>query len=188
MMDPNGSEVARVNHDPESGSTRDVLRHYLGDLVYGANDGLVTTFAVVSGVTGAQLAPLTIVVLGIVNLLADGFSMGASNYLAIRSAAMVDAADRGRREPFYHACATSLSFALVGAIPLLPYLFLEGGSLAFPISVGLSGLTLFLVGALRTSLTHGGWVRSGMEMFTVGMIAAAVAYGAGAVIAGLIPQ
>lgn len=27
-----------------------VTRHYLRDLVYGANDGIVTTFAVVTGV------------------------------------------------------------------------------------------------------------------------------------------
>src|SRR5690606_28491498 len=30
-------------------------RHYVGDLVYGANDGIITTFAVVAGVAGADL-------------------------------------------------------------------------------------------------------------------------------------
>ena len=56
--------------------------HYLPDLVYGANDGIITTFAVVSGVVGASLSERVIVILGLANLIADGFSMGASNYLA----------------------------------------------------------------------------------------------------------
>ena len=54
-------------------------------LVYGAIDGAVTTFAVVAGVAGAALSPRVVLILSISNLLADGFSMGASNYLAIRS-------------------------------------------------------------------------------------------------------
>lgn len=56
-------------------------RHsYLRDWVYGGIDGAVTTFAVVSGVTGAALGNRVIVILGIANLIADGFSMAASNY------------------------------------------------------------------------------------------------------------
>lgn len=54
---------------------------YLRDWVYGGMDGAVTTFAVVSGVTGAALDSRVVVILGIANLIADGFSMAASNYL-----------------------------------------------------------------------------------------------------------
>jgi VIT1/CCC1 family predicted Fe2+/Mn2+ transporter len=58
---------------------------YLRDFVYGAIDGAVTTLAVVSGVAGAQLATGVVVVLGVANLVADGFSMAASNYLGTRA-------------------------------------------------------------------------------------------------------
>ena len=58
---------------------------YLRDWVYGGIDGAVTTFAIVSGVVGAQLSPGVIVILGAANLIADGFSMAASNYLATRA-------------------------------------------------------------------------------------------------------
>lgn len=58
---------------------------YLPDFVYGANDGIVTTFAVVAGATGAVLSPGVVIILGLANLVADGFSMGASNFLALRS-------------------------------------------------------------------------------------------------------
>ena len=53
---------------------------YLRDLIYGAIDGTVTTFAIVAGVTGAGLSAQIIVTLGLANILADGFSMAASNY------------------------------------------------------------------------------------------------------------
>ncbi|MEK7599275.1 MAG: VIT1/CCC1 transporter family protein [Patescibacteria group bacterium] len=58
---------------------------YFKDLVYGANDGIVTAFAVVAGVAGASLSPATIIILGAANLLADGFSMAISSYLASES-------------------------------------------------------------------------------------------------------
>ena len=58
---------------------------YLRDLVYGAVDGTVTTFAVVAGVAGAALDTTVVVILGVANLVADGFSMAVSNYLGIRS-------------------------------------------------------------------------------------------------------
>ncbi len=53
---------------------------YLGDFIYGGIDGTVTTFAIVAGVEGAGFSPTIILALGIANILADGFSMAASNY------------------------------------------------------------------------------------------------------------
>jgi len=58
---------------------------YLKDFVYGAIDGSVTTFAVVSGVVGAGLSSNVIIVLGLANLLADGFSMAVGNFLGTRT-------------------------------------------------------------------------------------------------------
>src|ERR1044072_4237522 len=58
---------------------------YLRDWVYGGIDGAVTTFAVVSGVIGAALSPGIILVIGMANIIADGFSMAASNYLGTKT-------------------------------------------------------------------------------------------------------
>lgn len=58
---------------------------YLKDAVFAANDGIVTTFSVVAGVVGASLDPVVILILGLANLLADGFSMASGNYLGSRS-------------------------------------------------------------------------------------------------------
>ena len=65
---------------------------HLRDVVYGGIDGAVTTFAIVAGVQGAGLSPGIIIALGIANVLADGFSMAASNY----SGTKADLDDRKR--------------------------------------------------------------------------------------------
>lgn len=58
---------------------------YLRDFVYGAIDGTVTTFAVVSGVAGAELDSSIVIILGAANLVGDGFSMAAGNFLGTRA-------------------------------------------------------------------------------------------------------
>ena len=58
---------------------------YLGEMVYGGLDGIITTFAVVSGVAGAQLGTPVILILGLANLFADGFSMATGAYLSTKS-------------------------------------------------------------------------------------------------------
>lgn len=58
---------------------------YLGDFVLGAVDGTVTTFAIVAGVAGAGLSTSVAIVLGLANVVADGFSMAVSNYLKSRA-------------------------------------------------------------------------------------------------------
>jgi VIT1/CCC1 family predicted Fe2+/Mn2+ transporter len=82
------SDRLTSDHTPEAIRQRLDLgprTSYLRDLVYGAIDGTITTFAVVAGVVGASLRPTVIIILGVANLVADGFSMAASNFLATRS-------------------------------------------------------------------------------------------------------
>jgi VIT1/CCC1 family predicted Fe2+/Mn2+ transporter len=59
--------------------------NYLRDFIYGGIDGAVTTFAVVAGTLGANLPSRVVLILGSANLVADGFSMAASNFLGTRA-------------------------------------------------------------------------------------------------------
>ncbi len=75
-------------HTPEAISARlaqRVRQNYLRDFVYGGIDGAVTTFAVVAGTMGASLSTRIVLILGAANLIADGFSMAASNFLGTRA-------------------------------------------------------------------------------------------------------
>jgi len=172
-------------HEPDS--VRALAQHYLKDLVYGANDGIITTFAVVAGVAGARLDARVVLILGFANLLADGFSMGASNFLSIRSdEAARRASGRGLLEPFpsRHSLATFLAFVVAGVVPLASYVVTVGAD-QFLVAVFLTLATLFAVGAARSLVTDVPWWRAGLEMLAVGSAAAAVAYGVGAYVAGI---
>ena len=165
-----------------------VARHYLRDLIYGANDGIITTFAVVAGVTGASLSTTVILILGISNLLADGFSMAASDFLSMRSDIAVreedGAPDAGDESPFKHGLATFVAFVVCGAVPLAAYIVPMPEDARFPVTIVLTFLVLFVVGAGRSFVTHRSWWRNGLEMLAVGALAAVVAYVIGASVAG----
>lgn len=171
---------------PELNSAREAAQHYLPDLVYGANDGIITTFAVVAGVEGAQLPTIVILILGVANLLADGFSMGASDFLSIRSRSAVERYERKAvSEPFAlrHGFATFLAFVIAGTVPLLGVVFSVPVAYRFPATVALTLSTLFVVGAARALVTRGRWWTAGAEMMLIGAVAAGVAYGVGALLA-----
>jgi VIT1/CCC1 family predicted Fe2+/Mn2+ transporter len=71
---------------------RTAFSTYLREIVYGGNDGIITTFAVVAGFAGAQKDPFTpaipvftVLLFGMANLLADGLSMSMGSYLSLRA-------------------------------------------------------------------------------------------------------
>src|SRR5687767_5916730 len=139
-------------------------RHYIRDIVYGASDGIVTTFAVVSGVAGGSLSHLAVLVIGAANLAADGLSMGVGNLTAIR------AEERAReaaglpeleRYPWKHGIATLLSFVVAGSIPLVPFVLPLPGDLRLSWSTAATFATMFGLGAARTFVTSERWWRSG---------------------------
>lgn len=163
---------------------RALLRQYVSEVVYGSNDGLVTTFAIVAGVTGAALENSVVLILGFVSLLADGSSMAASDFLAHRSREARDGDDDGPT-PLRTAGATFLAFVVAGAVPLVSYLVPMPQAWRFPIAALLTGVTLFAVGASRASVTSRSWWQSGGEMLGVGAGAATVAYVVGKLLSGL---
>ena len=56
--------MARASAHREPVGARNIAQHYLRDLVYGANDGIVTTFAVVAGVAGGALSARAVLIVG----------------------------------------------------------------------------------------------------------------------------
>jgi VIT1/CCC1 family predicted Fe2+/Mn2+ transporter len=229
----------------EHGSTS---HQYIGDLVYGGLDGIVTTFAIVSGVAGAELGSDVILILGLANLFADGLSMAAGAYLSSKSEREYYQRERERetwevehlpegerteleelyrakgydpedasalarihssdeklwvdemmvqelgllpdeRTPVFSALATLGSFVVSGSVPLVIYvlgLFIPiNPVVSFAVSVVLSAIALFALGAAKVVVTERSWLRSGLEMLLVGGLAAGVAYLVGHLLSGL---
>ena len=149
----------------------------LGNVVLGANDGIVTTFAIIAGSTGAHLPSSVIVVLGFSKLFADAVSMGSGVYLSLRSQVDYDKdlskVHKGHSLAI-HGVTTFIVFVFSGLIPLLPYLLNIDNK--FTISAGLVFLELFIIGGLRTMNTKRKWIIGALEMLLVGGVTAIVAY------------
>ncbi len=221
---------------------------YVGDFVYGAIDGSVTTFAVVSGVAGAALSANVVIILGLANLFADGFSMAVGNYLSSKSDKEFIEKERAREEweikhypegeveeirsifkkkgfkdkqleaavktitsnkkvwvdtmmadelnlledktsPVKKGAVTFISFLLVGAIPLIPYIlsfFSEAiKSSVYTLSIIMTFIAFFFIGSAKVYVTKKNWLISGLETLLVGGAAAIIAYAIGFFLRGL---
>ncbi|MGB5579009.1 MAG: VIT1/CCC1 transporter family protein [Woeseia sp.] len=219
---------------------------YLADAVLGGIDGCVTTLVIVAGAIGAQFPAAIAIVLGVANLLADGFSMAVSNYQSVKT--RDDLLERTRRDEQHHvrqvpegeieevrqifalkgfsgndlenivavitadpkrwvdtmlveehglsltviqpwksALSTFTAFVIVGSVPLLPLLAngLESRAI-LPLSVSLSLLAFFAIGFLKGRLMRNRPWKQGLTTMLSGGAAAALAYGIGAWLRGVV--
>lgn len=153
------------------------LGHYLRDIVYGASDGVITTTAVIAGTAGASFEARVGIVLGLANLAADGISMGASNYLGLKSELEQIGASVDSERPWRHGAATTLAFVVAGAVPLLSYTatgWTQQAQLALALT--LAAAVLATVGAARARFLARTALSSALEMLLVAGGASGVAY------------
>ncbi|MHC2992367.1 membrane protein [Pontibacter sp. HJ8] len=215
-------------------------KEYISEFVYGGIDGAITTFAVVAGAEGASLGIAVVIILGLANLIADGFSMSVGNFFSTKASR--DNFDRHKaieywevdnlgetekneireiyaakgfkgdllenvvnvitadkevwvdtmmkeelemikddKTPVKTAAVTFLSFVLVGAIPLLAYIFAGSdksmnNSELFLYSGLLTGVALVLVGSLKSIVTQRNMLGGIAETLLLGGLAASLAY------------
>jgi VIT1/CCC1 family predicted Fe2+/Mn2+ transporter len=161
---------------------------YIAEFVYGATDGTVTTFAIISGVMGAGLSPVIVLILGISNVLADGFSMASSDYLSSRSEEDMQQESAVKR-PVKTALVTFVSFISIGTIPLLPFIIALisdwFASYVFLLSIIFTGLAFIIIGAIRGKVTQQNSIKTSLETLLVGSIAAGIAFTVGYLLKGL---
>ncbi len=169
------------------------LSRNLRAAVYGASDGIITTFAVVAGSTGAKLPAAVVLILGISNLVADGLSMGASDFLGEQSQRQLKQTNKrstaGLSPVWQTGLVTFTSFVLAGSLPLLPFTASFVGitiTSPFLISVIATATTMFIIGSLRTTFIKGHWWFNGFQMLLIGSLAATTAYFLGYFVENLI--
>jgi vacuolar iron transporter family protein len=167
-----------ILHAMQNLKKESLISAYLPECVYGSIDGAVTTFAVIAGTVGAGLPSSVILILGISNVLADGFSMASSNFLSERSK---KASEQTR--PLASATATFFSFVAVGSVPLIVYVAEAFSKTpfahAFLYSSLMTALSFIAIGYVRGSVVHENKIRASIETLAIGGTAASVAYGVG---------
>jgi VIT1/CCC1 family predicted Fe2+/Mn2+ transporter len=166
------------------------LQKYISEYIYGSVDGTVTTFAIVAASVGAGLPSGVVLVLGVANVIADGFSMGSSSFLAAQSD---DGKKHLQKPPIKVGAATFAAFVMVGLMPLIAYMYdvAIGNALAvnpnlFYISVVLTLLTFTAIGFVKARAEKSNVLISVSQTVGLGATAAALAYFAGDWLANLI--
>lgn len=226
-----------------------VTGDFLREFVYGGIDGGVTTFAVVAGATGAHFDSAVIIILGLANLIADGFSMSVGSYLSVKSdlekyhkyqkyehwgVENIPDLERAEIRQIYHrkglrgkvldqvvdtitsdkelwveemmkgefqltpemksplsaGAYTFLSFLMIGAIPLLPFILNYWGwvSLDSPFSITcvLTSMAFVVIGLVKSNINHTSTWRAVLETLVLGTTAALLAYYTGFLLESLI--
>jgi VIT1/CCC1 family predicted Fe2+/Mn2+ transporter/rubrerythrin len=216
---------------------------WIGDAIYGVNDGLGAVFGIVSGMAGYTGGSEVVLAAGLAGTLASALSMGAGAYLSSKSQREVYESEIARERaeieedpheevlelelfyqlkgfsaeesrsmaeqiqkqpkqflrtlvqeelglseetfpnPWRSTLSASVSTAVGGFIPIIPFFFAVGMS-AVIASFIISTLAHFVVGASKALVTARPWWATGLEMTIVGIIEAAVTYGLGRAFAG----
>lgn len=151
---------------------------YIRDVVLSANDGIITTFAVVSGSLGASLSPFIVVILGLANLFADGLSMSTGSYLGVKSEIEYEQSE-GKKvklgfRPLANGIVSFLAFSIAGFIPLVSYIFKIPNS--FYVSSVLVAISLIVVGVFRGYVSNKSILRTSVENLLIGGVSAVVAF------------
>ena len=118
--------------------------------VLGGVDGIITSFAIAVGSHAGDLERNVVLVVGTSSLLADGLSMGVSEFLSSFSERLENGERVKGARPIVLAAACFTAFVLCGSVPLTTYLLSEGDLLACSM---FSLAALMVLGAIRTRFT-----------------------------------
>lgn len=204
--------------------------------VFGINDGLISNMSLILGIAGANADSHFIILAGVAGLLAGAASMGAGEYISVRSQRevfeyqiaiekqeleeypeeeieelsliyqargvpkteaeklaklMIENPDTGlntlaREElglnpedlisPYDAMFSSFFSFAIGAIIPILPFMIMTPNSWTLAISIGCTGLALFIIGMIMSLFSNRHPLLLGIRMLGIGFAAGAVTY------------
>ena len=226
------SSEATPPYEEHIGTTR----QYVRDIMLGVNDGLVSTFLLVSGVVGGGLTSTQVLLTAVAGAIAGMISMATGEYVATKSQEEVFLAemelerhhlihhrdhereelrdmfedmglrgddletvvdiinssdeammgimaglefgvvDTERRSPYVAAIASGFFF-LLGALPsILPFAFIDDPTTGLLVAGVITSIALFIVGAIKTTLTRTNPIVAGLENLAIGLAGGLVSY------------
>ena len=234
-------EMARATEEILGARQRVSSLGRIREVIFGMQDGLISTAVLVSSVYGATQDNFITIIAGLAGGLGGVVSMATGSYLSSQAerevklaeisnassdfdearsdvlarlvvllrndglseeAAVLIAETLGQSEsallntviekglglsadvdtvPWKDALAMGTSFFVGAAIPIAPYIFLQG-VLAVWTSLFATGLSLFVMGVGKTRFTRRNPVMSGLEILAIGVASAVLGYTLGAVI------
>lgn len=162
------------------------------EVIFGLEDGLVSTLGVVTGVAEGTNDQAIVILTGLVVIMVESLSMAAGTYLSNKSENQLFARvlkPKGKKihdvkdhlkelddkRPIQASMVMFFSYFVGGSVPVFPYFFLPPTS-GLVMSVFLTVIALFIVGAVKGKIVGVSALRSGLEMMVVSTVAAGVGF------------
>lgn len=144
---------------------------YLKALVMGGVDGVITSFAVAAGASLMNNATTAVTVVGFSSVVADGLSMGISEYV---SSISEEAITQRRGSPMLMGLLCFVSFATFGSFPLVMFLVAKQKLLS---CAAFSLVELMILGSCQTFITGQSLLKGLIRTTVLGTCAGLTAYG-----------
>ncbi|MEM3126583.1 MAG: VIT1/CCC1 transporter family protein [Candidatus Woesearchaeota archaeon] len=158
--------------------------HYnLKDIILGGQDGIVNVLGLSLGVAEATNDVNVVIIAGLAGTAAESISMAAVAYTSAQASRDYYISERGKapeewRHPSWDAFVVGLSSTIGSLIPLSPFFFFTIAKSMYA-SIMISLIALFVVGAAKAKYSIGSWQKSGIEVATIGILAALAGYAIG---------
>lgn len=144
---------------------------YVRNFIFGAEDSLVSTVGLLSGIASAGIIQKEVVISGLVLISVEAFSMSVGSFLSERTTEESYASFQEKQSKSFPAAVIMfLSYFICGFIPLFPYLIFSGDT-AFWGSIGASSVALFILGFTSAKILKTKALKSAVRMMIIGGIA-----------------
>ncbi|QQG40129.1 MAG: VIT1/CCC1 transporter family protein [Candidatus Aenigmatarchaeota archaeon] len=160
----------------------------LRDIILGGQDGLVNVLGVILAVASATHDTRVVIIAGLAATFAESISMAAVGYTSSKAAKEYYASTAPKRvhrvvidaweNPLRSALVIGAAAVVGSLVPLVPFIVLDIGAATIAALV-ISTLVLFATGFVKNKITMGNPFAGGIEMASIGMLAALAGYAIG---------
>lgn len=155
-------------------SIRGILHEdYLRSLMFGLQDGIVSTTGVVVGISTGVSDKAIIVLAALVAVMVEASSMAAGQYSSEKAVHQMDKTGKHTDNLYIGALIMFVAYLMGGSFSIVPIIAFEQPIARF-FAIGSAFVGLFLIGYLKGYLVEHKPLRSAVELFVIGSVATTV--------------
>lgn len=168
-----GRWTCRRYDTPVQDQPRSLHEDYLRALLFGLQDGIVSTTGVVVGISTGVSNKAIIILAALVAVSVEASSMAAGQYTSEKAVHQMDRTGRHTDSLLLGSLIMFLAYLAGGSFSIVPTVLIDQ-PLARLVAVASSFVGLFAIGYLKGVLVEGKPLRSAIELFVIGGLATAL--------------
>lgn len=151
----------------------DIHEDYLRSLMFGFQDGLVSTTGIVVGISTGVSDKAIIILAAIVAVMVEASSMAAGQYSSEKAVHQMDKSAKHTDSLVAGALIMYFSYFVAGMVPIIPTIIFEQPQARY-IAIAASFVALFIIGYIKGHIVNHRPLRSAAELFVIGAIATSI--------------